>query len=201
METVAILLAAGASQRFGIRTAGGKLTALYRGKPLYRHALDALSAVPLIRGILVVVTDRFPIPSTRPTAGAPRRFIVNPESDKGMGASIRAAVLAAPEDAGQYLIALADMPHVRPELVVSLVELQQQRRSLITLPLFEGNQGHPVLIGAELRPELLELHADLGARDVIARHTNRIAHLDTQDSGVMFDIDTVADFERGEHLR
>lgn len=196
---MAILLAAGSSQRFGIRTAGGKLTALYHGKPLYRHALDALSAVPLIDEIIVVVSERFQVPSTLPHARPPHRFVVNPESDHGMGGSLRTGVLAAPADTDQYLVALADMPLVRPELVVSLLELQAEKGSLITLPLFEGNQGHPVLLGAELRPELVELHADLGAREIIRRHTNRLAHLVTTDPGVMFDIDTTDDLEKGEH--
>ena len=196
---MAILLAAGSSKRFGIRTAGGKLTALYRGKPLYRHALDALSAVPLVGEIIVVVSGGSPIPSMRPSAGPGHRFVVNPESEHGMGASLRTGVQAAPESTDRYLVALADMPHVRPELVVSLLELQAARRSLITLPLFEGNQGHPVLLCAELRPELLQLHDDVGAREIIRRHTGRVAHLETTDPGVMFDVDTTADLERGEH--
>ena len=38
-----------------------------------------------------------------------------------MGASLRAGVRAAPEDADAYLVALADMPGITPELIASLI--------------------------------------------------------------------------------
>ncbi len=186
---VALLLAAGSASRFG----GEKLLAPYRGRPLYEHALAALVASPEIEETLVVVHPRFPRPPAPPRC----RFVVNPHPDEGMGSSLRVGVQAAPAETAAYLVALADMPGIRPALVAALVARFRAAGRAIVVPVRGGRRGHPVLIGGELRQALLALRGDVGAREILRAQPERIAELETSDEAVLFDVDVPADLESG----
>ena len=190
MRVVAILLAAGSSRRFG----GQKLPAPWRGRPLYEHALDALISSPGIGTIIVVVRPGFAVPPARPRC----RFIVNPDHDEGMGASMRAGVRAAPGDADAYLLALADMPRITPELIASLIARYAAAGKPIVVPVCGGRRGHPVIIGAELREELLAVTGDVGAREIIRAHPEWVGEFETEDAAVVFDVDLPGDLVVGE---
>ncbi len=189
MKVAGILLAAGSSARF----LDEKLLTPHRGRPLYRHALDALLAAPAVEHVFVVVNPLFPVvalPRERVT------FVVNENYQEGLSSSLRAGILAAPADVETYLLALADMPGITPALVASLVEFHGRSGKLITLPVHGGRNGHPVLISAQLKPRLLEIRGDVGARGVIRENPDLVARFETDDPAVLQDVDTRADLER-----
>jgi molybdenum cofactor cytidylyltransferase len=188
MRVTAILLAAGSSRRFG----GPKLLAPWRGRPLYEHALEALTAAPEIAETLLVAQPGF--------AAAPRprcRFVANPDHAEGMGSSLRAGVRAA-EESDAYLIALADMPAVTPALIAALVACYREAGRAIVLPVCRGRRGHPVMIGAALREELLAVAGDVGAREIVRAHPELVGTFETEDEAVLFDVDRPADLAAGE---
>jgi len=185
MHVVAILLAAGSSRRFGRE----KLFAPWRGRPLYEHALAALEASAGVGTIIVVVQPGFPVPPVGPR----RRFVVNPDHEEGMGSSLRAGVRAAPADAGAYLVALADMPAVGPDLIAALIAFYRTAAKPIVVPVCRGRRGHPVIIGGELRRALLEIAGDVGAREIIRAHPELVGRWETPDESVLFDVDVPAD--------
>jgi molybdenum cofactor cytidylyltransferase len=57
-------------------------------------------------------------------------------------------------------------------------------------PRFEGQRGHPVLFSAALFPQLKALTGDQGARDVLRAFGDRLALVETDDPGVLVDVDT-----------
>lgn len=185
MRVVAILLAAGSSRRFG----GDKLLAQWRGRPLFEHALDALTSSPGIGTTLVVVQPGFPATRERPGC----RFVVNPDHAEGMGSSLRAGVRAAPADADAYLVALADMPRITPQLIAALLARYEAAGKPIVVPVHRGRRGHPVLMGRELREPLLAITGDVGARELIRAHPEQVAEFETGDGAVVFDVDVPGD--------
>jgi molybdenum cofactor cytidylyltransferase len=187
MRVAAILLAAGFSRRFG----GEKLLAPYRGRPLYEHALEALVSSPAIAATFVVVHPRFPVPPPRPRC----HFVVNSDPDEGMASSLRAGVWAAPADAEAYLLALADMPAIGPELIAALIECYRTGGKPIVVPRCRRRRGNPVMIDGELRDILLEVSGDVGAREIMSAHPELVGHFETEDDAVLFDVDVPADLE------
>src|SRR5512133_2420993 len=103
-----ILLAAGASKRFG----SDKLMHPLTGQtPVALAALARLrAAVPHV--IAVVRPGATVLGNLLSEAGATVILCANAED--GMGASLAAAVSASGEVAG-WVVALADMPYIRPE--------------------------------------------------------------------------------------
>lgn len=190
MRVAAILLAAGSSTRFG----GEKLLARWRGRSLYEHALEALLASPAVVETIVVVQPGFAVPPARPRC----RFVENPQHAEGMGASLRAGVRAASGDADAYLLGLADMPRITPGLIAALIAGHEAAGEPILVPTRGGRRGHPVLVRAGLREELLAVQGDVGAREIMRAHPEWVAEFETEDEGVLFDVDRPADLAAGE---
>jgi molybdenum cofactor cytidylyltransferase len=108
-----------------------------------------------------------------------------------MGASLAHAV-AAERGADGWVIALADMPGITPATIKSVLGALEQG-ALMVAPQFQGQRGHPVGFGADLRSELLVLDGDQGARAVLEKHRDAVKLIECDDPGVIYDIDRKGD--------
>jgi molybdenum cofactor cytidylyltransferase len=100
--------------------------------------------------------------------------------------------IAASREADGWVIALADMPFLQPA-TIEAVASRVANSGRIALPAYRGERGHPVGFGSRYRDELLQLGGDAGARALIGRHVDDVEVIDSDDPGVLRDIDTKAD--------
>jgi molybdenum cofactor cytidylyltransferase len=121
-------------------------------------------------------------------------IVTLPDADRGMGASL-AAGIAATQNALGWVIALADMPFIRPETVREIAACLSRGAPLVT-PAYRGRRGHPVGLAARYRATLLALQGEVGARALLERESARLWTLATDDPGVITDIDTPEDLAR-----
>ena len=117
-----------------------------------------------------------------------------PTAWQGMGSSLAHAVRAR-ADADGWIVALADMPKVRPDTIRAVADAIEAGASLAA-PVHRGERGHPVGFSAVYGPRLAALSGDAGAREILRADRDRMALLDCADAGVIADIDTVLDLER-----
>lgn len=185
MNTVAILLAAGASTRFG----SDKLVhALPHGVAVAVQAARHLKAV-LPRVIAVVrAADG---DTARALAAEGCEVVVCANAQAGMGASLACGVRAAGA-AEAYLVALGDMPFIRPSSIVALRDALEAGAAIVA-PYFRTRRGHPVGLAGRFRAELEALEGDEGARRLIAANESGLVKVPVGDPGVIRDIDTPAD--------
>lgn len=180
MTTGIVIAAAGRSERF-IRAggSGNKLNALLGERTLFARTLQQAqdSGLPL----LVV---------TRPDNQRVRRHCAEQQVETvlldshGLGDSIAAGVAARPQWDG-WLIHLADMPFVPPDIFLQTAAALQQHA--IVRPCVNGHPGHPVGFSAALRNALCALHGDDGGRSVLF---GREVHLISVDNpAIVMDID------------
>lgn len=91
---------------------------------------------------------------------------------QGMGRSLRVGLLAVqerPEPAA--LVHLVDLPDVTVEVVRRLLRKAPPDASALARATYSGRPGHPVLIGRDHLPGVIEgLSGDSGARDYLAQH-------------------------------
>lgn len=182
--TTAILLAAGLARRFGSQKL---LVPLPDGRALVEVAASKL--LPVCSEVVAVVGADPAVKSRLESLGC--RVVVNAAAESGMGGSIACGVAAAP-DARAWLVALGDMPFIAGQTLARLANEGDPARHIV-IPRYDSLRGHPVRFPPALRDELLALQGDRGARDILARHVDRHVVIETQDSGVIADVDTPAD--------
>jgi molybdenum cofactor cytidylyltransferase len=108
---------------------------------------------------------------------------------EGMGASLACAARAAgPRDG--YLVALADMPYVRPSSIAAVRDALAAG-AVLAAPYFRARRGHPVGIAGSFFQELLLMRGDAGAKSILEK--NAITRIPVGDPGVIRDIDTPGD--------
>lgn len=184
-EIVGILLAAGASRRYG----ADKLSqCLPDGEPIALRAYRNL-AEGCDRVVTVVRPDNPALADRLQAAGA--EVAVCRDADLGMGHSLARGVQVASPAAG-WLVALADMPWILPSTVIKVAEALRGG-ALVAAPVFNGRRGHPVGFAAALAPELIALQGDQGAKSVIQAHLHQLMLLDCDDPGIFRDIDRPED--------
>ncbi|WP_341520767.1 nucleotidyltransferase family protein [Pseudomonas sp. G.S.17] len=102
----------------------------------------------------------------------------------GMGDSIAAAVAAASDCRG-WLVVLGDMPFILPDTLGKVIDSLQD--DCISVPVHQGERGHPVGFGRTLGPALMTLAGDQGARRLFK--TSRLQLVEVDDPGVLWDVD------------
>jgi molybdenum cofactor cytidylyltransferase len=110
---------------------------------------------------------------------------------EGMGASLACAARAAGEADG-YLVALADMPFVRPSTIAAVRDALAQGASLAA-PYWRARRGHPVGFAGSLRAELEAMSGDEGAKRLLDAHAARLVKVPVGDPGAIRDIDQPSD--------
>lgn len=182
-----ILLAAGQSRRFR----GNKLLyPLPDGTPIAvaaaRHLLAELPEITAVvddgDGEVAGLLEREGL-----------RVIVNRSATSGIGTSIACAVTAC-RDAQGWVIALADMPYVPAHLTRQIVSALQQGSDIVA-PAYRQQRGHPVGFSSRHAKALLQLSADQGARNVIAANRDTLTLIETEEQGVIVDIDSIDDVQ------
>lgn len=185
---VAILLAAGAGTRFG----GGKLLhPLEDGAAIAAHAARNLIAAGLPVTAVVRPGD-FPLAELLEQEGC--QVTICPDASRGMGVSLAHGVTAA-RDAGGWIVALADMPRIRPATIARVVQALVAGAD-IAAPAYQGDRGHPVAFSRRFLHELQAQIGDSGARALVQRNQALVRLIDTDDPGVHFDIDRRNDLSR-----
>jgi molybdenum cofactor cytidylyltransferase len=114
---------------------------------------------------------------------------------RGLGASLAAGV-AASANADGWIVALGDMPFIRPDTIAA-VRAKLEGGAAIVAPVLvaTGERGHPVGFARALKDELAALDGDEGARAVIARHRDGLVTIPVDDPGIVVDIDTPGDLQ------
>ncbi|MVV49154.1 nucleotidyltransferase family protein [Pseudomonas sp. PB120] len=182
-----IVLAAGQGSRFRQVAGAGKdkLLADCAGRDgAVRSVIEqVLVNLPsgLDKRVLVTTEDR---PQVIRMAQAYGFEIVLIEST-GMGDSIAAGVAACPQ-LGGWLIVLGDMPFILPSSIERV--LAGVSDDSISVPVHEGEFGHPVGFGRQFGPGLMALAGDRGAKPLFAQ--GRVVEVAVDDAGVLWDVDT-----------
>ena len=188
-----ILLAAGYSKRFGSNKllqalpAGSPEAGLPIGLAAAKHLLDALP-----ESIAVVRPRAQKLAKMLRDAGC--NTVLCKNAGEGMGTSLAAGVRAAPEADG-WVVALADMPFLRPE-TIRVIAGAISDGAAIAATSYRGERGHPVGFARRFFDELSALQGDSGARDLLNRQPDRVTVFEVDDPGVLRDIDKPSDLPR-----
>ncbi|WP_077531090.1 nucleotidyltransferase family protein [Vreelandella utahensis] len=186
---IALVMAAGASRRFG--DADKRVAALPDGRTLLAATVAGLySGLSDVR--VVIGKDDSPaalnLPGTVPVLRAPN-------AAHGMGSSIADAVNALEgERAAAVAICLGDMAWIKTTTLSGLA--RKATANGIVRPVHQGQPGHPVLFGHSFWPELARLSGDEGGRQIIQGHPSCCQLVSVDDPGTFADLDNPSQIRR-----
>jgi CTP:molybdopterin cytidylyltransferase MocA len=141
----AVVLAAGASSRFG-----APKQAILLPEVLARLEETDVDAV-------VVVSGAYSLETAAPTVECE-------DWERGPGASLRCGLAALPSGVEAAVVVLADGPDLAPATVDRIIEVWQESAAEVVAATYDGVRGHPVLLARSAWPQV----PDEGARSLPA---------------------------------
>lgn len=203
MKSVALLLAAGESERMG----ASKVLVAWQGQPLLAHQLQQIQKSDLSECVVVLGRDFEALEphvrrSFRP--GWKSRPVRNPRWMDGKCTSIRVGLASLQARPEAILIASIDQP-LDHRLIDTLIHAARSEwatageaggRSIV-LPVFEARRGHPPLFRGTLLPELLGVQEEtLGLRAIVKRLPERVLEIPWDDARILLNLNTPLDMAR-----
>lgn len=189
-RVAALVLAAGSSRRMA---GSNKLLQPVGGVPMVRRAANAALAS---RCAGVVVVTGFAADAVRQSlAGLDLEFAHNAAHESGMASSLRAGLQALPADTDAVVVVLGDMPCIDAGHIDRLVAAFDPQRGNIVVPMMQGRRGNPILWPREFFAEMQQVQGDIGARELLQRHADRIDSVACDDEAIFADVDTPAALE------
>lgn len=203
MNIAVIYLAAGSGRRFG----SNKLLCPLNGKPLYLHGLEKLIRVCRRKENrkLCVVTRYEEILGM--LKSFPVTAVDSPDSEKGIGWSVRAGVEWAesaawaeaehPErsEAGVFgktdacAFFVADQPYLSEETMEGFLSQMEQENADLGCVHCDGHMGNPTWFSSVYFSQLKSLDGDVGGRKILKLYPDRVCRYVVENPKELKDID------------
>lgn len=195
MRVGAVVLAAGASTRFG----SPKSLARLDGRPILEHVLDAIHEAGI--DDIVVVLGHAADEIEERVSWLDERIVRNPDP-RHLSSSLQvgldaAAELDPPVDA--VVIVLGDQPRTRPAVIRALIAAARTSDTPVIAPRYaDGTGANPLLLREEAFDLADEATGDRGLGPLLAERPDLVTWIDV--AGGNPDIDTPADLATLEAL-
>jgi molybdenum cofactor cytidylyltransferase len=164
----AIVLAAGASTRFG----SPKQLVRIAGRPLLHTVVTR--AAEVTGNALIVVLGAGAAELAPLLKHSPGSVVVNRQWREGLASSIRAGVARLPATCAGVMLVLADQAAVTSDDLRRLAGTWRRRPQSIVAALYAGTTGAPAIFPRSTFAELAALRGDAGARSVLRRSVDRM---------------------------
>lgn len=181
----AIVLAAGASSRFG----SAKQLVRIGDRPLL--SLIAGRAAEVVGHALIVVLGARAAELTPLLKHSPGSVVINRDWREGLASSIRAGVARLPASCAGAMLLLADQACVTAEDLRRLAGAWRRQPLSVAAAQYGATTGAPAIFPRHLFGELSELKGDSGARLLLKRHADRLVKVPMPSA--RFDLDTPDD--------
>jgi molybdenum cofactor cytidylyltransferase len=190
---VAVILSAGESSRMG----RPKALLPIDGVRFVEKIVAALKSTDV--GNIIVVLGHHAEEMRQKIGDLPVTILVNHDYKQGQLSSLQVAIRhlessseGSPVDG--ILVHLVDHPYISATLVDLMIDRFYETKKLIVVPRFQGRRGHPVIFARALFLELLAAGTEKGAKPVVHAHRDDTLEIDTDDEGVLIDIDTPEEY-------
>ena len=204
-RTAGIILAAGASTRFG----QPKQLLDWRGEPFVRVVVQTALEAGLSPVLVVTGANADEVESK--IKDLPVIIIRNENWQSGQSSSIRAGIHALPHPTfghppqiqkdlgrageGSAIFLLSDQPQITADVMRALIEHHTTELYPIIAPLVMMEQrANPVLFDRTTFPDLLKLEGNVGGRAIFSKYP--VEYLPWHDDRLLLDVDKPEDYQR-----
>jgi molybdenum cofactor cytidylyltransferase len=88
-----------------------------------------------------------------------------------------------------YLLALVDQPHLSLGLIQQLLATFAHTRKGLVIPTYDGKRGHPIILSATYRQDVLALGPDQGLNVVTRGHPDDTLEVPVPSDDILRDMD------------
>jgi molybdenum cofactor cytidylyltransferase len=193
IKTAGIILAAGASVRFGQPKQLIKLWDKY----LIEWVLDAALKSRLRTVVLVLGHEHQAIlQALGAKADHPGlKVVINPNYRDGQSTSLKAGLTCVRQAFSSVMYLLADQPMINSDAIDRMLDQFHNSDKDICVPVFEGRRGTPTIFKRPIYEEIMMIDGDIGARNIIAKKAERVLYAKIKDPKCFFDIDSQEDLK------
>ena len=181
MRIAALILAAGASTRFG----SPKQLARMGGRTMLATVIDLAREAGLYPIFVVVPPGIAVLPAAVP--------VVNERPEAGLSRSLRMGIAAVPSEIEAAMVLLGDQPTVAPATIRAVLDAARRDRPVIAARA-AGRLGPPVVITHDAFGLANDAIGDEGLRSILQNHPELMTPVDVTAHAP--DVDTPADLER-----
>ncbi|HEY0339836.1 MAG TPA: nucleotidyltransferase family protein [Steroidobacteraceae bacterium] len=181
----AIVLAAGASTRFG----SAKQLVRIAGRPLLHNTVSR--AVEVAGGAVIVVLGARAAELAPLLSHSPASIVINRDWREGIGSSIRAGVARLPASCSGVMLMLADQAAVTSGDLQRLLSAWKRQPEYVAAAVYSGAVGVPAIFPRSRFRDLADLRGDVGARMLLQRNPERVVRVPMESASL--DIDTPED--------
>lgn len=181
----AIVLAAGASTRFG----SAKQLVRIAGRPML-HA-TVTRAVEVAGNSVFVVLGARAAELAPLLTHSPASIVINRDWREGLGSSIRAGISRLPAACSGVMLLLADQAAITTEDLRRLTGAWRRQPEHIAAAVYGSTVGVPAIFPRSTFSDLIQLRGDQGARSLIQRNPDRLVRVPMNRASI--DIDTPED--------
>jgi molybdenum cofactor cytidylyltransferase len=184
----AIVLAAGASSRFG----SPKQLVRVDGRPLMHTVVSRAVEVAGHSTLVVLGANAADL---APLLGhTPATIVINRDWSEGLASSIRAGVARLPGSCTGVMLVLADQAAVTAEDLRRLAATWRRQPDYIVAAQYGATLGAPAIFPSSYFRDLAELRGDRGASVLFHRNPDRVVRVPMESAAL--DIDTPEDLLR-----
>jgi molybdenum cofactor cytidylyltransferase len=184
----AIVLAAGASRRFG----SPKQLVRLDGRPLMHTVVSR--AVEVAGHSVTVVLGANAAELAPLLRHSTASIVINRDWDEGLASSIRAGIARLPGSCGGVMLVLADQAAVTAEDLRRLAGAWRRQPAYIVAAQYGATLGAPAIFPSSSFRDLAELRGDRGASVLFHRNPDRVVRVPMESAAL--DIDTPEDLLR-----
>jgi molybdenum cofactor cytidylyltransferase len=189
-NVAAVILAAGASSRFG----QPKQLLPFQGESLVRRVVRSAIEAGSVNVIVVAGEARDRIETE--LCGTPAVIVENADWQRGLGTSIRCGLFylrSLQPESDAVVLLVCDQPFVDASVIQSLITEWENSRKPIVACRYAGTLGVPALFDRSCFEEILSLPDETGAKALLQARSADVAQIEFVKGAI--DIDTRADFE------
>jgi molybdenum cofactor cytidylyltransferase len=183
-----ILLAAGQSMRMN---GENKLTKEIQGIPLIKHSVKNI-LFSSIDELIVVLGYQKEIIKKLIDKHKKIKFVFNKDFESGMASSIKAGLNNLSDNSEAFFICLGDMPMVNKKIYNHLISYRKKKD--IIVPTYNNIQVNPVLFSKSMRPSIMTINGDIGAKKILELNIGKMLKVKIDDVNITRDFNTKNDF-------
>ena len=192
--TAGIILAAGASTRFG----EPKQLLRLKDKCLLEWVLDAALKSELNRIVLVLGYAHQKILQALGEKSQHSKLLVaiNPQYEKGQSLSLHIGLSQVKNDYAAVMFLLGDQPMLNATTINVLLQRFWADEKDICVPIYQGKRKTPAIFRRRFYTQLMDIKGDMGARQLIDDNPDRVLAVEMENPICFFDVDTQQELER-----